>query len=375
MKILIVYCTEMTNFSGFTTKQDELSETFRPGNLEPKKFITAFITRQLVAEAERNYLARIANEEKNKLKQQQKQLQREIQIQKTIKLFENRIIPHWQEFRQTKEVSNLIKKGLPSKVRGQIWVLLVNNPHALTEEIFHQNLEKARSVQNSIMSKEELTLRDSSLRLISLDITRTFNNLGYFREDSPMNNDLRELLEAASVYRSDIGYIQGMSYVAGMLLLNLEIIPAFQLFIYIITTPLMLPFYKIEQEGIKYREEIFIGILRENVKDLSEHFENEGVQLAIFLMEWFVTLYSKTLSQEVAVRIWDLYFYFGDTILFKTGLSIMKILYDQLIHCDLTGIMECMSHISESITDPDILISNIDHIKLSEYYLGLINNL
>ena len=53
----------------------------------------------------------------------------------------------------------------------------------------------------------------------------------------------------------------------------------------------------------------------------------------------------------------------------------MKILYDQLIHCDLTGIMECMSHISESITDPDILISNIDHIKLSEYYLGLINNL
>ena len=94
MKILIVYCTEMTNFSGFTTKQDELSETFRPGNLEPKKFITAFITRQLVAEAERNYLARIANEEKNKLKQQQKQLQREIQIQKTIKLFENRIIPH-----------------------------------------------------------------------------------------------------------------------------------------------------------------------------------------------------------------------------------------------------------------------------------------
>ena len=406
-EVIDIYCTEMTSFVKVMPKSDSNLMTFRPSNLEPKNSFLAFIHRQIVADAERKYLAKLAVQEKHKHRKQQIQLERENNIQKTLQIFQTQIIPNWPSMKSDKKVADLVKKGLPSKVRGVVWRLLVGNPYNLTLEIFQEYLEKARGLNrtptpvpspppfgnvnansdvnlklklnstliSSTSSGEEQSVRDSSLRLISLDIARTFNNLGYFSAESPMSNDLRELLEAASVYRSDIGYIQGMSYVAGMLLLNLELLPAFQVFISVITTPLLISFYKIDQEGIGIREVIFVGILKENLYELYLHLESESMQPAIFLMEWFVTLYSKTLCQEVAVRVWDLYFYFGPMELFKAGIGIMKILNEKLIESDLAGIMETLTHINELVTDPDELVNSLESVKISEHFCKMINNL
>lgn len=374
-EILDVYSTEMTSFIRVLVKSDSGLSTFRPANLEPKNSFLAFIHRQIVADAERKYLAKVAKQEKHKSAKQLKELERENNIQKKLKLFENEIIPNWAELKSSKKVADLVRQGLPSKIRGTIWRLLIGNPYKLTMELLQASLQKARSLKVSISTGEELSVKDSSLRLISLDIVRTFNNLGYFSPESPLNNDLRELLEAASAYESEIGYIQGMSYVAGMLLLNLDLLPAFQVFIAIITSPLLISFYTIDQEGISIREQIFVGILKENLLDLSLHLEKEGMQPAIFLMEWFVTLYSKTLSQEVAVRVWDLYFYFGNIELFKAGVGIMKILNGQMMESDLAGIMENLTHISEKVTDPDELVMNMALVRVSDQYCKMINEL
>ena len=92
-------------------------------------------------------------------------------------------------------------------------------------------------------------------------------------------------------------------------------------------------------------------------------------------MEWFVTLYSKTLPQEVSVRVWDLYFYYGESTLFKAGITIMKILKDEILNKDLSDIMTCFTHISEKITDPEKFILQYESIKLPENLKRLINNL
>ena len=59
--------------------------------------------------------------------------------------------------------------------------------------------------------------------------------------------------------------------------------------------------------------------------------ELEGVTMKMFYFEWILTLYSKVLSQDVASRVWDLYFLDGHEILFTTGLAILKILFSELI--------------------------------------------
>ena len=59
------------------------------------------------------------------------------------------------------------------------------------------------------------------MSLIQLDLGRTFPALALFQPDGPLHQSLSEVLEAYVCYRPDIGYVQGMSYLAAMLLINL----------------------------------------------------------------------------------------------------------------------------------------------------------
>jgi len=56
--------------------------------------------------------------------------------------------------------------------------------------------------------------------LIPLDLPRTFPALAFFQPGGPWHDHLRQVLEAYACYRPDIGYVQGMSYIAAVLLIN-----------------------------------------------------------------------------------------------------------------------------------------------------------
>jgi hypothetical protein len=58
---------------------------------------------------------------------------------------------------------------------------------------------------------------------ITKDINRTFPELNKFKEDiSSGKNKLFNVLKAYSCYDNEIGYVQGMNYLAAMLLLYIE---------------------------------------------------------------------------------------------------------------------------------------------------------
>jgi hypothetical protein len=52
-----------------------------------------------------------------------------------------------------------------------------------------------------------------------LDIRRTFADLELFQIGMKHYESLFKILRAFSMYRPDIGYVQGMSYIAAMVLL------------------------------------------------------------------------------------------------------------------------------------------------------------
>ncbi len=49
--------------------------------------------------------------------------------------------------------------------------------------------------------------KENSISFIDLDIERTFPYLGIFKHNSPLSEDLREILRAFVVSRPDIGYV------------------------------------------------------------------------------------------------------------------------------------------------------------------------
>lgn len=68
---------------------------------------------------------------------------------------------------------------------------------------------------------------ESSVELIKLDVSRTFPQLCFFQKDGPYHEALHNVLGAYACYNSQIGYVQGMSFLTAILLLNMEAIDAF----------------------------------------------------------------------------------------------------------------------------------------------------
>ena len=366
-----VYCAELTSFVRFEKKADETRQG--PGS-QPSSLLK-FLHRQLVASAERSFLDKVKEEVKAQKLIDLKRSQREKKAQEVLVLFESEILPNWKNYKGSKVLADLVKHGLPGKYRGDVWSLLQSSRMKVKRQEYEVLIEDLKELKNKNDFNDEQGAIFTSFKLISLDIFRTFNNLGYFCHGSPLSKDLQLLLELACLYKPETGYIQGMSYVAGMLLLNLDTFRAFSVFISIISGPVLLPFFKIDQEGIQRRTEIFLQILIENLPEIHSKFEDEGLQLPIVLMEWFVTLYSRTLNQEVSIRVWDLFFLFGEIVLFKVGIAIMRVLVKEILGLEMGEVMTCFSNLAEKVKDPDEFIAEVLNVKVSESVINVINGL
>lgn len=57
------------------------------------------------------------------------------------------------------------------------------------------------------------------MRAIKMDVSRTFPSLGLFQPGNPYHEPLHDLLAAYVAYQPLIGYVQGMSFLAAILLL------------------------------------------------------------------------------------------------------------------------------------------------------------
>jgi hypothetical protein len=334
---------------------------FRPDNLPPKSREEVEFHRRLVAENTRKYLEKLQEREREQQAIRVKQLAREEEIRDMMRVWVEDILPFWERKRRLKSTERLWRRGLPPRVRGDIWLKQLGNTVAVTPELYEINVQKAQRLRGK---PEEGLGKESTVRLVSQDISRTFNQFGFFREGSPLNLQLRDMLEAFALYRPDIGYVQGMSYLAGILLLNLEPYKAFIALVHIVSSPALLPFYLMDEVGIGTRCQLFRVLFKVNLPELCDHFEAEGVQPKMFLIDWFLTLFARTLSQDVACRVWDLYFLEGFLLLYRTALAVLKLLTYMLLQEDITGIMQLLSNLSGVITDADVLVEAIGETEV-----------
>lgn len=99
------------------------------------------------------------------------------------------------------------------------------------------------SVDSKIKTKER------SILIIDTDIPRTF---AYLPQMSAMRVPLTKVLQAFTMYRPDIGYVQGMSYVAALLFLHMkDEFMTFVTFCTLMTKYPILPFYNFDDVSIR----------------------------------------------------------------------------------------------------------------------------
>ena len=335
-----------------------------------------------------------------------------------------KIIPNWTRYQNTKLVKKLCSKGIPSAARPQAWPLLMGNNLQITPELMEifynhavdfekqdnikrnaieteararsarnakrrasieQGESSGESTDNNATSKNEsdsaavtTTLQkeddaDSirlgkrkSLHYIEVDLPRTFPKLSFFKQGSLMHDDLKKLLMSYAFYRPDIGYIQGMSYIAAILLLYMDVHVAFSCFANLLSTHFYFDFFRLDPDKINGHLMVYDCLFQESLPKLFIHFKSEEVISEMYMIDWLLTLYSRSMPIDIAARVWDLYLSEGEMSLFRVAISILKMHRDMLMRLDMAGILSFLHNIPEDMNEHilfDTFVSKIDFSK------------
>jgi hypothetical protein len=93
-----------------------------------------------------------------------------------------------------------------------VWKRAIGNELSLSEDSYNKALERAKEAR----AKAEDGMGESSKRMrewfaaIARDVSSAFPELHLFQEGGPLRETLVDVLEAYSMYRSDVGYLYGL---------------------------------------------------------------------------------------------------------------------------------------------------------------------
>ncbi|XP_013855453.1 TBC1 domain family member 12 [Austrofundulus limnaeus] len=320
---------------------------------------------EMVAGAKRREMKE-AQKKKRQMKERHRQ---EDSISNAMVIWNNEILPHWDTVKGTRRVRELWWQGLPPGVRGRVWSLAIGNELNITPELYEIFLSRAKEKwrsysETSSMNDNEsdggasLADRESSLDLIKLDISRTFPSLFIFQKGGPYHDLLHSVLGAYTCYRPDIGYVQGMSFIAAVLILNLEEAEAFITFANLLNKPCQMAFFRVDHDLMLKYFAAFEIFFEENLPRLFNHFQTNNLTPDLYLIDWIFTLYSKSLPLDVACRVWDVFCRDGEESLFRTGLGILRLYEDVLMQMDFIHIAQFLTRLPEDL-QPQTLFSSM----------------
>ncbi|KAF7270617.1 hypothetical protein GWI33_016413 [Rhynchophorus ferrugineus] len=262
-----------------------------------------------------------------KEKQKKLQLQQEEQQAMSAKHFLQNVIPNWSQMEKHKKTQELWWQGLPSSVRGKVWKLAIGNELNITPQLYEICLTRAQNRLNSPEppSSDYENDQESSMDVIELDISRTFPNLCIFQQGGPYSEVLHSLLAAYVCFRPDVGYLQGMSYLAAILILNMEPCDAFVCFANLLNQPLHLSAFTLNQAQMNAYYAAYNQVFNNHLPRLYAHFEKAGLTPDLYLLDWIYTVFAKAMPLDVACRVWDLFLRDGYEFIFRTALGILHL--------------------------------------------------
>jgi hypothetical protein len=263
------------------------------------------------------------------------------------------VLPHWDAMRRSATVEGLLAKGgIPLAIRGQIWAMAIGIstfiycissflPSGnslginLTEQGFQQLCQEADQSRRDLTRREnedstchamgDTQQRQSPFRLIEVDVPRTFFSTELFLKHGPYYNHLTTVLALFATHTPEIGYVQGMSYLAGMLLFYCDAMTTYICFSNLINNDFFISLFKMDVDRILAHIKVFDLLFHFNLPQTAKRFGELGISHEQYLLDWFMTMFSKALSIEIASRVWDNYLIYGEVFLFRVALGMLLI--------------------------------------------------
>ncbi|XP_017777394.1 PREDICTED: TBC1 domain family member 1 isoform X2 [Nicrophorus vespilloides] len=225
---------------------------------------------------------------------------------------------------------NAIKQGVPRGKRGDVWHVLAIQYCTKVPPIDLNKYPNYNVPYETLL--KQLT---SHQHAILIDLGRTFPTHSYYSSPlGPGQLALFNLLKAYSLLDPEVGYCQGLSFVAGVLLLHMEESHAFFLLRHLMYRRDLRKQYLPDMVGLQVKLYQLSRLLHDQLPEIYAHLDMHEVAPTLYAAPWLLTIFASQFPLGFVTRVFDLIFLENADVIFRVILALFRLHKEQILACD-----------------------------------------
>ncbi|XP_055480185.1 TBC1 domain family member 1 isoform X3 [Psammomys obesus] len=215
------------------------------------------------------------------------------------------------------KLHSAVGQGVPRHHRGEIWKFLAEQFHL-------KHPFPSKQQPKDVPYKELLKKLTSQQHAILIDLGRTFPTHPYFSAQLGAGQlSLYNILKAYSLLDQEVGYCQGLSFVAGILLLHMSEEEAFKMLKFLMFDMGLRKQYRPDMIILQIQMYQLSRLLHDYHRDLYNHLEEHEIGPSLYAAPWFLTVFASQFPLGFVARVFDMIFLQGSEVIFKVALSLL----------------------------------------------------
>lgn len=138
-----------------------------------------------------------------------------------------------------------------------------------------------------------------------------------------------------------------MSYLVAMLLLYMDSFEAFVALANMLNANHFYSFFRMNADEIAKHVDVIKILMKSCLPSIYDHLVlKHDINCQLFILDWFLTLFSKSLPLDIAARVWDIYLCDGEIELYRVTLGLLQYFSKTLLEGGFEECMRFLSHLS-----------------------------
>ena len=197
-----------------------------------------------------------------------------------------------------------------------------------------------------------------------IDLQRTFPTHKYISSQEGIQA-LYNVLHAYAYYDKDVNYCQGMAFVAGTLLMVMPEEDAFWAMAALIRNKDIAGFYKPGMPSLVQECELFTAILKVHAPRVAKHLESAGAVSILYIVPWFIPLFTSLNNWALVMRLWDLFMLEGVNALRRAAVALVLSNSEKLVTLQMSELIPFLISPPCRKVNIDLFIKRVNDVQIS----------